>query len=203
MKGPYAAGANNLKVFITKGLEQQLLADGIKAIVDFGYHGHQRSISAPNPHDSAGVRLFKSPALNWHETLNTNELLKNLDCLSDQFRHSVAHFENCFVAVCVICQYKIEIATPLFDIIVEGVFDCRDYHSILFYIFIKISLIIRPVIQIFCIYIGLSLQVSHFIFHQGVTTAAYHVIEHGPSLLNGHLALLIVCCVNGSHGSRK
>ena len=49
MKGPYAAGANDLKVFITKGLEQQLLADGIKAIGDGEYHGHQKSISAPNP----------------------------------------------------------------------------------------------------------------------------------------------------------
>jgi hypothetical protein len=60
MKGPYTAGANDLKVFIMKGLEQQLLVDCIKAIGDGGYHGHQKSISAPNPNDSAGVRLFKS-----------------------------------------------------------------------------------------------------------------------------------------------
>jgi hypothetical protein len=121
MKGPYAAGANDLKVFITKGLEQQLLADGIKAIGDGGYHGHQKSISAPNPHDSAGVRLFKSRALKRHETFNG--LMKNFDSLSGRFRHSVARFENCFEAVCVICQYQIEIELPLFDIIVEGMFD--------------------------------------------------------------------------------
>jgi hypothetical protein len=70
MKGPYTAGADDLKFFITKGLKQQLLADGIKAIGDGGYHGHQKSISAPNLHDSAGVRLFKSHALKWHETFN-------------------------------------------------------------------------------------------------------------------------------------
>jgi hypothetical protein len=45
------------------------------------------------------------------------------DSLSSQFRHSVAHFENCFQVICVICQYQIEIETPLFDIIVEGMFD--------------------------------------------------------------------------------
>jgi hypothetical protein len=121
MKGPYAAGANDLKVFITKGLEQQLLADGIKAIGDGGYHGHQKSISAPNPHDSAGVRLFKSRALKRHETFNG--IMKNFDSLSGRFRHSVARFENCFEAVCVICQYQIEIELPLFDIIAEGMFD--------------------------------------------------------------------------------
>ena len=121
MKGPYTTGANNSKVFITKGLEQQLLADGIKAIGDGGYHGHQKSISTPNPHDSAGVRLFKSRALKRQETFNG--LMKNFDSLSGRFRHSVARFENCFEAVCVICQYQIEIELPLFDIIVEGMFD--------------------------------------------------------------------------------
>jgi hypothetical protein len=121
MKGPYAAGANDLKVFITKGLEQQLLADCIKAIGVGGYHGHQKSISAPNPHDSAGVRLFKSRALKRHETFNG--LMKNFDSLSGRFRHSIPRFENCFEAICVICQYQIEIETPLFDIIVEGMFD--------------------------------------------------------------------------------
>jgi hypothetical protein len=111
-----------LKVFVMKGLEQKLLADGMKAIGDGGYHGHQKSISAPNPHNSADVRLFKSRALKRHETFNGLSM-KNFDCLSGPFRHSVDRLENCFEAICVVCQYQIEIETPLFDIIVQGMFD--------------------------------------------------------------------------------
>jgi hypothetical protein len=119
MKGPYAGGANDLKVFIMKGLKQMLLADGIKAIGNGGYHGHQKSISAPNLHDSANVRLFKSRVLKQHETFNGH--MKNFDSLSGRFCHSVDRFENCFEVICVACQYQIEIETPLFDIIVQGI----------------------------------------------------------------------------------
>jgi hypothetical protein len=71
IKGPYTAQANDLKVFITTGFERKLLADCIKAIGDGGYHGHQKSISAQNPHDdSAGARFFKSRALKQHEIFN-------------------------------------------------------------------------------------------------------------------------------------
>ena len=59
MKGPHPAGSNDLQIFATKGLEQKLLADGVKAIGDGGCHGHQKSISAPNPHDSARVKIFR------------------------------------------------------------------------------------------------------------------------------------------------
>jgi hypothetical protein len=121
MKGPYPAGSNDLQIFTTKGLEEKLLADGVKAIGDGGYHGHQKSISAPNPHDSKGVRMFKSRALLRHETFNGH--MKKFDCLSGRFRHSVERFENCFEAVCVICQHQIEIESPLFDVIAEGMFD--------------------------------------------------------------------------------
>jgi hypothetical protein len=45
---------HNLKIFIAKDLEQKLLADAMNATGgDGGCYGHQKSISAPNPHDSA------------------------------------------------------------------------------------------------------------------------------------------------------
>jgi hypothetical protein len=67
------------------------------------------------------VKNFKSRALLRHETFNG--YMKKFDALSGRFRHSVERFENCFEAVCVVCQYQIEIESPLFDIIVEGMFD--------------------------------------------------------------------------------
>jgi hypothetical protein len=77
-------------------------------------------VSTPNPHDSYAVRKFKSRALNRHEKFNG--LIKHFDCLSNRFRHHEGHFKDCFEAVCVICQYKIEIERPLFDVYIEEVF---------------------------------------------------------------------------------
>jgi hypothetical protein len=50
--------------------------------------------------------------------------MKNFDSLRGRFGHSVAGYDNCFEAIlCVICQYQIEIENPLFDVIVERMFD--------------------------------------------------------------------------------
>jgi hypothetical protein len=65
--------------------------------------------------------MFKSRALLRHETFNGH--MKKFDCLSGKIRHNVERFENCFEAVCVVCQYQIEIESPLFYVIVEGMFD--------------------------------------------------------------------------------
>ena len=121
MNGPYPAGWNDLMVFKNHGLKNKLIECGVRGIGDAGYHGHHEAISAPNPHDSKAVKLFKSRALKRHETFNG--LMKRFDCLNGRFRHSIKRFKCCFEAVGVICQYQIEIDHPLFDIIVDGMFE--------------------------------------------------------------------------------
>ena len=53
-------------------------------------------------------------------------MTKVFDCLSGRFRSSVEKFATCFEAVVVICQYMIENDQPLFDIVIEGMFDNND-----------------------------------------------------------------------------
>ena len=120
MNGPFMAGGNDKPALKNKGLKAKLLAIGKKGIGECGYFGHQCVIACPNPHDDAKVAKFKSRALKQRNTFNGQTKL--FDCLSGRFRHSIDCFKNCFEAVCVICQYQIEIVDPLFDIIVEGMF---------------------------------------------------------------------------------
>jgi hypothetical protein len=121
MNGPFMAGGNDKSVLTKKGLKEKLEAIEKKGIGDAGYCGHQGVIVCPNPHDDKKVAKFKSRALKRHETFNGQTKL--FDCLSGRFRHSVDRFKNCFDAVCVLCQYQIEIDDPMFDIIVDGMFD--------------------------------------------------------------------------------
>jgi hypothetical protein len=60
-------------------------------------------------------------ALKRHETFNG--LTKFFDCLSGRFRHSVDRFKNCFEAVCVICQYQVELGNPLYDILIPDLIE--------------------------------------------------------------------------------
>ena len=69
-------------------------------------------------HNSKDVRTFKSKALKRHETFNG--CTKVLEILRQQFRNDVKdQFSIVFESICVICQYKIEYETPLFDVLVE------------------------------------------------------------------------------------
>jgi len=121
LNGPFPAGQSDLCVFKKQGGLGELLKRLEKrGIADGGYQGHPKVLSTPNKHDSKEVKKFKSRALKRHESFNG--LTKNFDCLSGRFRHSVSRFGTCFEAVCVICQYQIEHDTPLYDVLVEGVF---------------------------------------------------------------------------------
>jgi hypothetical protein len=117
MKGPTKAGGNDLSVVLRKGLKKKLIATKKKGIGDGGYIGHPGELSTPNSHDSKEAKKFKSRTLKRHE--NFNGLTKIFDCLSGRFRHSVDRFKNCFEAACVICQYKMENGSPLYDILIE------------------------------------------------------------------------------------
>ena len=70
-------------------------------------------------YDDKEVRKFKSRALKRHEKFNG--LCKEFECLKAAFRHkSMEKFAIYFESVCVVCQYKIEIECPLWDVLVEG-----------------------------------------------------------------------------------
>jgi hypothetical protein len=119
MNGPFPAGSNDISIFSNKGLEHKLQQLQKKAIGDAGYNGHYETVSTPNAIDSYGVKLFKSRALKRHETFNGHT--KVFDCLNGRFRHSLGRFANCFEAVCVLCQYQIEIDKPLFKVLIQDV----------------------------------------------------------------------------------
>jgi len=42
--------------------------------------------------------------------------LEVFGCLNQPFRNSVERHEDCFFAVCVICQYDMELVSPLFEV---------------------------------------------------------------------------------------
>jgi len=121
INGPFKAGESDLRVFKRYGLRAKLKALKKRGIGDGGYTGHPLYVSTPNNLDSKDVKKFKSRALKRHETFNG--MTKTFDCLSGRFRHNVKRFATCFEAVCVVCQYQLEHGNPLYDILVEGVFE--------------------------------------------------------------------------------
>ena len=121
MNGPFRAGLADLPTFTGKGLKDKLEAAGKRAIGDGGYGGHPQVISTPNNMDTKAVKKFKSRALKRHETFNG--MTKTYECLSGRFRHEQHLFKVCFEAICVICQYKIENESPLFEVLIPGLGD--------------------------------------------------------------------------------
>jgi len=119
MRGPFPAGTSDTTVARKEGLVAKLRRLGGKAIGDRGYNGQPNEISTPNAHDNKGVQLFKRRALMRQE--NFNGLIKNFDITNKRFNRNHQRFEVAFEAVCVLCQYKIEIETPLYDILIEDV----------------------------------------------------------------------------------
>jgi DDE superfamily endonuclease len=115
MNGPHKAGANDKTIFtLPGGLKEVLAQEGVKAIGDKFYNGHQNEVSTFNAHDSAEVKKFKSRALKRHE--NFNAYLKQFAVLDGRFRHrGPEKFSMCFEAVAVISQYRLEFESPLYD----------------------------------------------------------------------------------------
>jgi hypothetical protein len=105
MNGPFKASTNDV-------------ARQKKAIGDKGYSGHSEVVSVFNKFDSKPVKTFKSRALKRHET---NVMTKRYRVLRGPFRHGVKKFAASFEAVCVLCQYQIELDEPLFEVLVEDV----------------------------------------------------------------------------------
>jgi DDE superfamily endonuclease len=116
MSGPHKAGQNDKTIFVKAGGLKEALRDAhVKAIGDKFYNGHPNEVSCFNAYDSEDVREFKRRALLRHEKFNG--LLKQFAVLDTRYRHlSPEKFASCFEAVVVICQYRIELECPLFDI---------------------------------------------------------------------------------------
>ena len=116
MNGPHKAGANDKTIFaFPGGLKEVLAQEGVKAIGDKFYNGHPNEVSTFNAQDSHEVKRFKSRALKRHERFNG--LLKQFAILDGCYQHKGSEkFAACFEAVAVICQYRLELECPLYDI---------------------------------------------------------------------------------------
>jgi hypothetical protein len=113
MNGPFPAGTPDISIFQHEGLKS-MIPEGKRIIADRGYRGESAIISTPNPHDTPHLKKFRSRARAHHESFNSR--IKNFDCLSERFRHrDLSLHKVVFEAVCVICQYQIEMRSPLFE----------------------------------------------------------------------------------------
>lgn len=115
MNGPHKAGANDKTIFAKPGGLKEILAqEGVKAIGDKFYNGHVNEVSTFNAQDDYEVKKFKTRVLRRHELFNG--YLKQFQILDGRFRNrGPEKFASCFEAVAVVCQYRIEIETPLYD----------------------------------------------------------------------------------------
>ena len=121
MNGPYRAGMHDRTIFRDKGLCGKLRSLGNKkAIADGGYYAQDLFdvLSFPNARDEPTTKKFKRRAQRRHETFNA--MIKTFECLRVQFRHGIKRFKNCFEAICVINQYRMENGEPLYEVFVEG-----------------------------------------------------------------------------------
>lgn len=120
LNGPFKAGRGDREIFREEGLLAELRKTKKKAIADGGYYAEDLFdvVSTPNNVDEPIVRKFKRRALRRHERFNG--MMKEFDCLDERFRHNPARFADCFEAVAVICQYRLEHGSPLFNILIEG-----------------------------------------------------------------------------------
>lgn len=115
MNGPFPAGRNDNGNFVQAGLKEKLTAIGKKALADKAYNGHPEVCSAFNAFDSEEVKQLKSRAQMRHEQFNG--MIKEFSVLENRFRHSESKFKLCFESICVICQHRMELGEPLFDLL--------------------------------------------------------------------------------------
>jgi DDE superfamily endonuclease len=113
VNGPFEAGTPDISIFRNGGLKEMVPA-GKRIVADNGYQGERAIISTPNSHDAQELRKFKRRARSRHETINAR--FKNFRILDSRFRHERNKHSIAFEAVCVICQYQLELGSPLFDV---------------------------------------------------------------------------------------
>jgi len=98
-----------------KGDLKGKIPDGKKAVVDGGYNDHSDpKLARPNSHDPQQLRTFKARAKMRQEAFHTR--IKRFNCLTNNFRHGRDRHGTCFIAVCVVLAYKMELVKPMWDI---------------------------------------------------------------------------------------
>jgi hypothetical protein len=109
---------NDKTIFKTRGLMDKI-PNGMRVIADSGYVDKDLEhmiISTPNAHDPKELAAFKTRARLRHKSFNSR--VKAFKICSDKFRHDKKRLELhgiAFIAVCVICQYQMELGHPIFD----------------------------------------------------------------------------------------
>lgn len=115
LKGPYPPGAISERAHYENDLHQKI-PDGKKAISDGGFgKAGDTKLSTSNPHDERDLRKFKGRAKARQEAFHSR--LKRFESIScGTFRHGMDCHRICFEAICVICQYEMELVSPMFDV---------------------------------------------------------------------------------------
>jgi len=86
-----------------------------KLVVDRGYHDSKdKQLAPPNSYDTEELQIFKAHARMRQEGFHAK--IEAFGCLHQRFRHSVKWHEDCFTACCIICQYQMELVSPVYDV---------------------------------------------------------------------------------------
>lgn len=116
--GPFFPGkGNDNTIFTNHGLKEKLAAIGKKSLGDKIYNGHPKECSTFNACDTKVVSTLKSRAQMRHEQFNG--MVKEFRVMSTSFRNKpdkVEKHKKCMGAVVVVCQYRLEMGEPLFDL---------------------------------------------------------------------------------------
>ena len=114
LKGPDPAGQSDMQEYQAE--LKDLMPDGKKIVVDGGYNDKaDKKLSRSNANDDRQLRKFKARAKARQESFHSR--VKRFESVATTpFRHGMDRHKTCFEAICVICQYEMELVSPLFDI---------------------------------------------------------------------------------------
>ena len=115
ISGPLPGGETNDKGHFNRGLRQRI-PQGKKFVGDSAYGSREDAHIGTwrRDEDPEHLRLFKRRALARHEAFNGR--MKRFKTLSTVFRSSVDGHKSAFYAIAVLCQYEMELGSPLFKV---------------------------------------------------------------------------------------
>ena len=115
LKGPMKPGEVGNDLAVYKSEIKQKIPAAKKIVVDSVYKDKKDPrLARKNAHDPEDLRRFKARASARQEAFHSR--IKRFACLQNPFRHSMDRHGTCFVAICVICQYEMDLVTPAFDV---------------------------------------------------------------------------------------
>ena len=116
VNGPFPCGQHDGVVFGEGGLREKMLNDaapGKRGIADGIYQKHKDLLSIPNTMDSKELHNFKSRARLRQEVFHGR--MKNYECLSNCFRHSIEKHKMATEAVITTLCYQMDNGARLYD----------------------------------------------------------------------------------------